>query len=147
LGVEVGEIVKASAPLRAEVLVPGRVMVEVPGYDERALQAVAETLVARGLAADVWPALKRATGVGFTDERVAVKFRASPDLANLIKAGVALVGVTRLPGVYRVHALDGDAIRAAFALLDLPEVVWAEPDLIRSVKPYGLPDDPELARQ
>ena len=147
LGAEVAALAKMDHPARAETLVRGRVMVHVEGLDTPGLRAVADGLVSRGLATDVWPALGRATGVGFTDDGVVVKFRVSPDPAHLEKAGVELLGETRLPGVFRARAVDGDGLRAAWALLDLPETTWAEPDLIRHVKPLGLPDDPELGRQ
>lgn len=147
LGAEATALGKLAAPARAEILVRGRLMLRAAGLGLEALRALADALVARGVAQDAWPALTRATGVGFTDDGVAVRFRGSPDPAHLAKAGVELVGPTRLPDVYRARALDGDAIRAAWALLDLPETAWAEPDLIRHVKPYGLPDDPEIGRQ
>jgi MYXO-CTERM domain-containing protein len=147
LGAEVTSLAKMPKAARAQTLVRGRVMVEVAGLDADALRALADGLITRGLASDVWPALARATGVGFTDDQLAVKFRGTPDAAHLKSAGVELLGPTRLPGVYRARAQDGDALRAAWALVDLPETLWAEPDLIRHVKALGLPDDPELGRQ
>jgi subtilisin family serine protease len=147
LAVEATALAKAPRPAEARHLLRDRVMLRVPGTDAAGLETLARALLVRGLAADVWPALSRATGVGFTDGFVAARLRDVVPAAAWEKAGVEFVGWTRLPGVARLRAVDGDAIRAAWALVDLPEVAWAEPDLIRHVKPLGMPDDPELGAQ
>lgn len=140
-------VAKTNEGTSARTMVGGRVLLRVRGVSLDLLHGLADQLVTAGLAADVWPALTRSTGVGFTDDQLAVRFRGVPADAALKAAGVELLGATRLPGVYRARALDGDAIRAAWALAEHPDTVWAEPDLIRDVKPLGMPDDPELGSQ
>ncbi|MSP70753.1 MAG: hypothetical protein EXR76_00935 [Myxococcales bacterium] len=114
-------------------------------HDE--LRQLGDALIESGHLRRVWPALTRSTGVAFTDENLA--FRAVRPLSpeQITKAGLTDVRETVLPSVYRARALNADAIGAAHLVKQLDEVSWAEPDLIRDVAPYGLPDDPRLADQ
>lgn len=128
-------------------LVSGRTAVQIGGLDPDALRQIGEGLIADGVAGAVWPAVTRQDGVGFFDEHVAVAFAASPNPAVLKRAGVTLVRASHLAGVYLARADDGDAVGAAWALHGQPGVRWAEPDLIRDVTTYDLPDDPEIGRQ
>ncbi len=129
-------------------LVRERVLVRVRGLEPGTLEALAGRLVEQGVVSGAWPALERNGGVAFVDDTVAVRLSGQPDTAALEKAGLALEGQAVLPGVYRARATAGDAISASQAARRLPQVVWAEPDLVRDVKLNGtVPNDPELGAQ
>jgi MYXO-CTERM domain-containing protein len=128
-------------------LLKGRYRLHLGGTTPESLRAIADALVQSGAASAVWPALQRSTGVAFTDDQVAVRFDGVPPVAAMAKLGIRLVEATPIPGVWRAAAADGDAIGAAWALARRPEVRWAEPDLIRHVKPLAVPNDPNLAQQ
>lgn len=149
LSAELPALEKGAALAEHRGIVRGRHILRVTGLDVDGLRRLATALVSRGLVADAWPALTRATGVGFTDDHL--DFKADLPLGGLTealaKAGVVEVAPTRLPGVFTGRAVDGDAIRASFALAELPEIRWAEPDLIRDVEPLELPNDPQLGEQ
>ncbi|MGK0361440.1 MAG: subtilisin family serine protease [Bradymonadia bacterium] len=149
---KVAQSLAAHAPdaLIADIvqLLPGRVAIQVVGVeDAEALRRIGEGLVQDGVAGTTWPAVTRQTGVGFFDQHLAVAFDGVPDDALLKRVGVQLVRESRMPGVWSAVADDGDAVGAAWALSGQPGVRWVEPDLIRDVTTYELPDDPEIGDQ
>jgi subtilisin family serine protease len=127
--------------------VEGRHAVRIAGVDRAGLRALADALEALGVVDAAWPALRRAGGVGFTDDALVLRIRGAVDHTlrdRLATASVSLGEETRLPGVWRAVALDGDGIGAA-RRLGTPawksDVQWAEPDLIRVVETYqDVPD-------
>ena len=149
LKAEIPGLAKGARVETVRGLVHGRIIVQVSGLPPAALHTLADTLVSQGLVADAWPGLQRSTGIGFTDDHLDFRSpRSLEDLqADLVKAGVTGVTHSRLPGVYAGRALDGDAIRAAWALTETDGVDWAEPDLLRDVKVLDIPDDPQLGEQ
>lgn len=142
-----GKAAPAAVLVDVREMVPGRLAVRVGGLDVGTLAAVGQALVEAGVAAAAWPAATRETGVGFFDDRLAIAFREAPRPGDLVKAGVVLIEPTPLPGVWSARAIDGDAVGAAWALKGNPAIRWAEPDLIRDIDTYDLPDDPRVGEQ
>lgn len=128
-------------------LLPDRSAVQIGGLDADGLRIFGEAIVRQGLAGATWPAVTRQTGVGFFDQHLAIAFDGAPKPDLLKAAGVRLLRESRLPGVWSAVAEDGDAVGAAWALTGRAGVRWAEPDLIRDVQTYDLPDDPEVGSQ
>jgi MYXO-CTERM domain-containing protein len=129
-------------------LLPDRSAVQIGGLDDpEALRILGEALIRNGVASAVWPAVTRETGVGFFDQHLAIAFDGAPDPERLKAVGVRLVRESRLPGVWSAIAEDGDAVGAAWALNGQRGIRWVEPDLIRDVETYDLPDDPEIGSQ
>ncbi len=127
-------------------LVAGRTAVEIRGADAHRLRDVGAALVRAGVSDAFWPAARRESGVGFFDDEVAVATDAEADPTRLAKLGLVLLE-RPLPGVWRGRARDGDAVGLAWRLQGVAGVRWAEPDLLRHVKTYDLPNDPRLGQQ
>jgi subtilisin family serine protease len=133
---------------RVERLTRHRTAIQIEGTDRAGLETVAKILRLRGLAHRYWPAVTRSTGVGFFDDRVVFSADRLPDPDRLRKLGVTLSRTSVwLPGVHIAEADDGDGVAAAWRLTRLPEVRWAEPDLIRHVELYVTTDDPQVGVQ
>ena len=144
-----GALLKASPDAvlaRIERLVVGRTAVQIGGLDTDRLRDLGAALVRDGVTAAAWPAAKRESGVGFFDDGLAVALDHRADVVRLVKLGVRPVEQP-LPGVWRMRAVDGDGIGAAWRLQGVAGVRWAEPDLIRHVETYDLPNDPQLGLQ
>ncbi len=144
----VNQLLPEAVLARVELLTRTRTAVQVQGTDQAGLERVAKALNVRRLVQRYWPVVTRSTGVGFFDDQVVISTPALPSADRLHKLGVSLVRASkRLDGVYVLRALDGDGVAASWRLSRLPEVRWAEPDLIRHVEPYVLTDDPRLDEQ
>ena len=145
----VAKVAPTAVIARIEHLLTGRDAVQIVGCDRQALRIIAAELIDTRAAQEVWPVLTRATGVGFVDDQVAVRFAADhrPDAAELAKYDLEPIEETRLPGVWRTRATDGDAIGAAWRIQRAPGVMWAEPNLIRHIQTLDALDDPNLEDQ
>ena len=128
-------------------LLPGRIRAHVEGADAETLYRLATELEALGVIDGAWPGLTRSAGVGYVDDQLAVKLDGPPPADGFKAYGVALIEETAQRGLWRARAEDADAIGAAWRLRGAPGVAWAEPDLIRHVKPYALTDDPQIGDQ
>ena len=131
--------------VRYESLVRRRTAVLIGGVPD--VDLFADALVTAGVTAQTWPAWGRESGVGFFDDHLVVAFEGAPSPEVVDAAGGKLLRATGLPGVWTAQAYGGDAIDVAWRLNDQPGVRWAEPDLIRHVETYDIPNDPNLGEQ
>lgn len=141
------KVVPAGVLARVERLLGDRIAIQVEGVDLLGLRSLSVALVRAGVARRVWPAAQRASGVGFFDDQLILKTGPGFDPGRLDALGITLKRPSNRPGVIGATARDGDGIGAAWAATKVPGVVWAEPDIIRHVVTYDLPDDPQLGEQ
>ncbi len=132
---------------RVEPLLADRIAIQLEGLDDSAAADVARRLTRSSRILRAWPAYERFSGVGFFDDQLLISSESRPTSKVLRSAGVRLIGPSRVPGIWRAQATDGDAIAAAWALTRHIGIRWAEPDLIRHVETYETTNDPQLQEQ
>ncbi|MCB9529306.1 MAG: S8 family serine peptidase [Myxococcales bacterium] len=142
-----GKVLPTATLARILPLVPGRVAVEVDGASAGALRTFGEALVRGGVATGFWPAWKRSKGVGFFDDQLVVATDSRETVKALSRVGVRVLGPSRVAGLYRAEAVDGDAIAASWRASAVAGVRWAQPDLIRDAVPMAVADDPLFGDQ
>ncbi|MBU1432482.1 S8 family serine peptidase [Myxococcota bacterium] len=133
---------------RYERLEATRRAVEVEGADAAHLVQLGATLKAMGAARRFWRVPSRAGGVAFFDDQLILAADVPPSAAALKGVGVRLKAPSPiLEGVWRAEAIDGDGIAAAWRLLTLDGVRYAEPDFMRIRETTYTPSDPSYIEQ
>ncbi|MGC6418860.1 MAG: S8 family serine peptidase, partial [Bradymonadia bacterium] len=133
--------------VRIEPLTPGRYGIQFGDtVDLQEQFSILDNLIKAAVVRRYWRAVERFGDVGFFDDRISLRTASGlpPVTASL---GLYDLRRTEMDGVWTALALDGDAIGTANQARRHPNIIWAEPDLIRHVQIGARTNDAQLAEQ